>query len=52
MDVNQIVAIINSLGFPIFVSCYFIFHCNATLENNTKALNDLREIIKGLGKGD
>lgn len=57
MDVNDIVALIGSLGFPI-VACVGMFYLyNRTLKDFTSTLNDiaseikeLREELKGLIK--
>lgn len=57
MDVNDIVTLIGSLGFPI-VACVGMFYLyNRTLKNFTSTLNDiaseikeLREELKGLIK--
>ena len=57
MDVNDIVNLIGSLGFPI-VACVGMFYLyNRTLKNFTSTLNDiaseikeLREELKGLIK--
>lgn len=48
MDVNDIVALIGSLGFPI-VACVGMFYLyNRTLKDFTSTLNDIASEIKGL----
>lgn len=48
MDVNDIVALIGSLGFPI-VACVGMFYLyNRTLKDFTGTLNDIANEIKGL----
>ena len=48
MDVNDIVALIGSLGFPI-VACVGMFYLyNRTLKDFTSTLNDIANEIKEL----
>ena len=48
MDVNDIAALIGSLGFPI-VACVGMFYLyNRTLKNFTSILNDIASEIKEL----
>lgn len=48
MDVNDIVTLIGSLGFPI-VACVGMFYLyNRTLKNFTSTLNDIASEIKEL----
>lgn len=48
MDVNDIVALIGSLGFPI-VACVGMFYLyNRTLKDFTSTLDDITSEIKGL----
>lgn len=54
MNLNEIVTIINSVGFPIFVSCVLLYIIHQNMEKQTKALDslsnlieDLKELIKG-----
>lgn len=48
MDVNDIVALIGSLGFPI-VACVGMFYLyNRTLKDFTSTLNDIASEIKEL----
>lgn len=48
MDVNDIVALIGSLGFPI-VACVGMFYLyNRTLKDFTSTLNDIANEIMGL----
>lgn len=48
MDVNDIVTLIGSLGFPI-VACVGMFYLyNRTLKDFTSTLNDIASEIKGL----
>ena len=48
MDVNDIVTLIGSLGFPI-VACVGMFYLyNSTLKNFTSTLNDIASEIKEL----
>lgn len=48
MDVNDIVTLIGSLGFPI-VACVGMFYLyNRTLKDFTSTLNDTASEIKGL----
>lgn len=48
MDVNDIVTLIGSLGFPI-VACVGMFYLyNRTLKDFTSALNDIASEIKEL----
>lgn len=48
MDVNDIVTLIGSLGFPI-VACVGMFYLyNCTLKDFTSTLNDTASEIKGL----
>lgn len=56
---NDIINGISSVGFPI-VACLLLFYFNKveieklkeSLDNNTKVLEALKEIIKGLKRGD
>lgn len=51
MDVNDIVALIGSLGFPI-VACVGMFYLyNRTLKDFTSTLNDIANEIKELREG-
>ena len=51
MDVNDIVALIGSLGFPI-VACVGMFYLyNRTLKDFTSTLNDIASEIKELREG-
>ena len=51
MDVNDIVTLIGSLGFPI-VACVGMFYLyNRTLKDFTSTLNDIASEIKELREG-
>lgn len=39
------VAIIGTLGFPIFVTIWFMYRNEKVLERNTEAINALKEIL-------
>lgn len=41
MDITQIISLINSVGFPIFVSVYMMVNFQKIIENNTKVTEDL-----------
>jgi hypothetical protein len=41
MDITQILQIINSVGFPIFVAVYMMVKFEGIIENNTKVTDDL-----------
>lgn len=41
---TEIISIIQSLGFPVFVSVYLLIFMQKTLEQNRDALNELKNI--------
>lgn len=43
---GDIVSLIGSLGFPIAVAVYLLYERGRTMKELTKAINDLRLIIK------
>lgn len=48
MEVNDIISLIGSLGFPI-VACIFLFkYMTQTMKENTKALDNLSDTIAEL----
>lgn len=59
MNSNELINSISSVGFPI-IACMILFYFNKveieklkeSLDNNTKILESLKDIIKGLKRGD
>ena len=43
---NVITQIISSLGFPIFVACFFLFKTSKDTERMCECLRDLKEAIR------
>ena len=41
MDLTQILQVINTVGFPIFVAVYMMVKFEKVIENNTKITDDL-----------
>jgi hypothetical protein len=46
MEIDTIIQLINSVGFPIFVSVYLLFTTNKLLTENSKMLSELKEEIQ------
>jgi hypothetical protein len=46
MDISNIIQLINSVGFPIFVSVYLLLSTNKLVTENTKMLGELRDEIQ------
>ena len=44
-DMEQVVSIISSVGFPIAACIYLVFTTNKQLENLTKAVNEMSTAI-------
>lgn len=44
------IALVQQLGFPIFVVLWFMFRTEKILKSNTAALNKLNEVVEGLCK--
>jgi len=42
---EQFISLISNVGFPIAITCYFMFKGTKIIENNTAALQELRDII-------
>lgn len=43
---SDFVQLISNVGFPIAAFCAMYYMCNTTIKENTKALNELVNIIK------
>jgi len=43
---NEFIQIISSVGFPIAVTAYLLIRFEKIIEENTKALQSLRDIIR------
>ena len=43
---NEILQIINGVGFPIFVAVYMLTKSSTDTQNHTKALQDLKVVIQ------
>lgn len=43
---SDFVQLISNVGFPIAAFCAMYYMCNNTIKENTKALNELVNIIK------
>ena len=41
--------LISNVGFPIAITCYFIFKVEKVIVNNTKALTQFYEVSKNCG---
>lgn len=48
MPTSEIVALIGSIGFPIVVAWYCLTKLNKTMEENTKAINALTQVVTKL----
>jgi len=46
---TDLIYLIQTLGFPIFVCLYFMFRMEKQISNNTAALNKISGIISNLG---
>jgi hypothetical protein len=46
MEINTIVQLINSIGFPIFVSVYLLITTNKLIAENSKMLSELKDEIR------
>ena len=44
-DMEQVVSIISSVGFPITACIYLVFTTNKQLENLTKAVNEMSTAV-------
>lgn len=44
-DMEQVVSIISSVGFPISACIYLVFTTNKQLENLTKAVNEMSTAV-------
>ena len=44
-DMEQVVSIISSVGFPIVACIYLVFTTNKQLENLTKAVNEMSTAV-------
>lgn len=42
---NDFVTLIAQVGFPIAVAVWFMVKGNQTIQNNTKAINELKNVI-------
>lgn len=48
MDINSIVSVIGSVGFPIFACCYMFVIYQKAQEEHNKSLNDVQTAIQKL----
>jgi hypothetical protein len=46
MSIQDIISLINGVGFPIFVSVYLLLSTNKLIDANTQMLNDLKQEIQ------
>ncbi len=44
------ISIIQNFGFPVFVCLWFMVRTEKVINNNTKALIDVKEIVQGCKK--
>lgn len=43
---DDFIALISNVGFPIAAFCAMFYMCNTTLKENTKAVQDCTELIR------
>lgn len=48
MDINAVMTIISSLGFPIAACCWMAYYINTTMKEFTKVISENTEMLKEL----
>lgn len=46
MDINQMVEIVSTIGFPIFITLYILVRLESKMENLNNSINELTTAIK------
>ena len=47
MTVQDLVSLVQGVGFPIFVAVYLLVFFNTTIQENTKVIRDLTKFLEG-----
>lgn len=48
MDINEIVQLINAVGFPIVAFIMMYWMCNTTIKENSQSTSELKDAINKL----
>lgn len=44
---DEAVLLISNMGFPIFVAVWFMFRMEKVIKNNTKSLENIKQVMEG-----